>query len=203
MVDSGSVGDRVLALGNGDDVCPPAACAGGAALGDERAHAIQPLRHGRPEGVGEHVRVAHRLEGIDLSLVDGAVGLRDNLLGVRRLPVAVTALVSRLGSKAHDWDVEVRLLYFDGCPHWSVAEERLRLALASMGSGGQAIERVLVETPEDAERLGFIGSPTVVVNGRDPFAKGGEQSALACRVYSTPQGPAGSPTIEQLVEVLS
>lgn len=146
---------------------------------------------------------AHRLEGIDVSLVDRAVGLCDNLLGVRRLPVAVTALVSRLGSKAHDWDVEVRLLYLDGCPHWSVAEERLRLALASMGSGGQAIERVLVETPEDAERLGFIGSPTVVVNGRDPFAKGGEQSALACRVYSTPQGPAGSPTIEQLVEVLS
>jgi hypothetical protein len=117
--------------------------------------------------------------------------------------MAGPTLVSRLGSKAHDWDVEVRLLYFDGCPHWSVAEERLRLALASMGSGGQAIERVLVETPEDAERLGFIGSPTVVVNGRDPFAKGGEQSALACRLYSTPQGPAGSPTIEQLVEVLS
>ena len=117
--------------------------------------------------------------------------------------MAATALVSRLGSKAHHWDVEVRLLYFDGCPHWTVAEERLRIALASIGSGGQAIEHVLVETPEDAERLGFIGSPTVVVDGRDPFAKGGEQSALACRVYSTPQGPAGSPTIEQLVEVLS
>ena len=99
--------------------------------------------------------------------------------------------------------MEVRLLYFDGCPHWTVAEERLRVALASIGSGGQAIEHVLVETPEDAERLGFIGSPTVVVDGRDPFAKGGEQSALACRVYSTPQGPEGSPTIEQLVEVLS
>ena len=107
------------------------------------------------------------------------------------------------GSKAHDWNVEVQLLYFDGCPHWTVAEERLRLALASTGNGGQAIEHVLVETPEDAERLGFIGSPTVVVDGRDPFAKGGEQSALACRVYSTPQGPAGSPTIEQLVELLS
>jgi len=42
-----------------------------------------------------------------------------------------------------------------------------------------------------------------VVDGRDPFAKGGEQSGLACRLYSTPQGPAGSPTIEQLVELLS
>ncbi len=84
-----------------------------------------------------------------------------------------------------------------------MAEERLRLALASLGSGGQAIVHVLVETPEDAERLGFIGSPTVVVDGRTPLPREDEQSALACRVYWTPQGPAGSPTIEQLVEVLS
>lgn len=99
--------------------------------------------------------------------------------------------------------MDVRLLYFDGCPHWTGAEERLRTALASIGRDDQAIEHVLVETPEDAERLGFIGSPTVLVDGRDPFARGDEQPALACRVYSTPEGLAGSPTIEQLVEVLS
>lgn len=97
----------------------------------------------------------------------------------------------------------MRLLYFDGCPHWSVADERLRTALARVGRESQPIEHVLVETPEDAERLGFIGSPTVFIGGRDPFAKGGESFGLACRVYSTPEGLAGSPTVDQLVEALS
>ena len=99
--------------------------------------------------------------------------------------------------------MDVRLLYFDGCPHWTVAEQRLGTALSSVGRGGETIRHVLVETAEDAEGLGFIGSPTILVDGRDPFASGDEQPALACRVFSTPDGRAGSPTVEQLVEVLS
>jgi hypothetical protein len=43
----------------------------------------------------------------------------------------------------------------------------------------------------------------VRVDGRDPFATGGEQVGLACRVYSTPGGLSGSPTVEQFMEVLS
>ena len=105
--------------------------------------------------------------------------------------------------QAHDGCVDVQLLYFDGCPNWTVAEERLRSALVMVGRGGETIRRVLVETPEDAERLAFIGSPTILVDGHDPFTSGNESSALACRVFTTPDGRAGSPTVEQLVEVLS
>ena len=96
----------------------------------------------------------------------------------------------------------MRLVYFDECPHWVVAEERLRSALASVGRNDETIQRVLVETPEDAERLGFIGSPTILLDGGDPFAAGKEQPALACRVFSTPDRRAGSPTVAQLVEAL-
>ena len=99
--------------------------------------------------------------------------------------------------------MEVSLLYFDGCPHWTVAAQRLEEALAKVGRVGETVSHGLVETPEDAERLGFIGSPTILVDGEDPFATGSEQTALACRVFNTPEGPAGSPTVEQLVEVLS
>ena len=99
--------------------------------------------------------------------------------------------------------MDVRLLYFDGCPNWTVAEERLRAALARVGLDGESIQRVPVDTPEDAERLGFIGSPTILLEGRDPFATGAEQPALACRVFSTPDGRAGAPTLGQLVEALS
>lgn len=99
--------------------------------------------------------------------------------------------------------MDVALLYFDGCPHRTLAEQRLEAALAEVGRGGDSVRHVLVETPEEAERLGFIGSPTILVDGKDPFASGTEQPALACRVFSTPDGLAGSPTMEQLVAVLS
>ena len=99
--------------------------------------------------------------------------------------------------------MDVRVVYFDGCLHWAVVEQRLRTALEQVGRGGERIQRLVVPTPEDAERLGFIGSPPVLVDGLDPFATGGEQPALACRVFSTAEGRAGSPTVEQLVEVLA
>ena len=99
--------------------------------------------------------------------------------------------------------MDVRLAYFDGCPHWEVADQRLRAALEQVGRGDQRIDHDVVATPEDAERLGFIGSPTVLVNGQDPFASGAEPTALACRVYDTPEGRSGSPTVAQLVGVLS
>jgi len=99
--------------------------------------------------------------------------------------------------------MDVRLLYFDGCPNWPVAEERLREALTRVGLEGQSIGRVPVDTPDDAERLGFIGSPTILLDGRDPFATGREQPGLACRVFSTRDGLAGAPTLDQLVQALS
>ena len=99
--------------------------------------------------------------------------------------------------------MDLSLLYVEGCPHRSVAEERLGAALLRVGRGGHPVTHVVVETLQDAERLGFVGSPTILVDGRDPFASGATPAAVACRVYDTPDGPEGAPTVEQLVEVLS
>ncbi len=97
----------------------------------------------------------------------------------------------------------VELFYFDGCPSWRVAEERLTEALRSAGLDDITVQRRLVETAERAEEVGFTGSPTIRINGTDPFATGTEQVGLACRVYTTPAGLAGSPTLHQLLEVLA
>lgn len=94
----------------------------------------------------------------------------------------------------------VTLLYFDGCPNWQVADQRLRELQDEMGF---AVGYPTVETPEEAERLGFAGSPTLLVEGVDPFATGEEPSGLACRVYATPEGPQGSPAVSQLRGVLT
>jgi hypothetical protein len=95
--------------------------------------------------------------------------------------------------------MKLELLYFDDCPNWKVAAERLD----GLARGrGLTMERRLVTTPEQAEAARFRGSPTILVNGQDPFASGDELFGLSCRLYQTPDGPSGSPTIDQLDAVL-
>lgn len=95
--------------------------------------------------------------------------------------------------------VKLELLYFDDCPNWKVAAERLDAVAASRGV---VVVRRVVGTAEEAEASRFAGSPTVLIDGRDPFASGDGRFGLACRVYNTPDGPAGSPTVAQLEAVL-
>jgi len=60
-----------------------------------------------------------------------------------------------------------------------------------------------VESIEEAERLGFHGSPSIRVDGVDVFADADTAVGLSCRVYRTPDGPAGAPTVVQLQAVLA
>ena len=96
--------------------------------------------------------------------------------------------------------MQVRLLYVDGCPNWTVTDERLR-ALAGELAFDIAYEKI--ETPQRAEAVQFRGSPTVLVDGRDPFAADDAPVGLSCRLYVTPDGLAGAPTLEQLREALA
>lgn len=95
--------------------------------------------------------------------------------------------------------MQVTLLYFDGCPNWQTTYRQLETLAdeARVRTGRQ------VTTPEDADRLTFRGSPTVLVDGDDPFATGSEPVGLACRVYVTDAGLAGAPTEQQLREALT
>jgi hypothetical protein len=97
--------------------------------------------------------------------------------------------------------VQIQLLYFEGCPHWTVMEERLRAALGMTGNS-QPIEHVLVESTEEAVALRFAGSPSLLIEGQDPFPSSSSEVGLSCRVYSTPGGPQGAPTVEQLVRAI-
>ncbi|WP_426566098.1 thioredoxin family protein [Angustibacter sp. McL0619] len=97
----------------------------------------------------------------------------------------------------------VTLQYFDGCTSWRQAEERLRVALDRTGQADVPILLELVETDADAQRVGFHGSPTILLDGVDPFAVPDAPAGLSCRLYTTPNGLAGSPTQEQLIKVLS
>lgn len=96
----------------------------------------------------------------------------------------------------------VTIQYFDGCPSWQRAQEHLELAAAQLGLDlDVALQRV--ESVDDAERLGFIGSPTILIEGTDTFARPDAPAALACRVYSTPDGLSGYPSTAQLADALA
>lgn len=97
--------------------------------------------------------------------------------------------------------MEITLQYFDGCPNWEVLDRRLIEALN--GRTDASIVYQQVETAEEAMRLGFHGSPTILVDGVDPFAEAGAPFGLACRVFRTPDGLAGSPNVEQLRSAFS
>lgn len=92
--------------------------------------------------------------------------------------------------------MNVTLLYFEDCPNWRLADGHLRTLAAEYG--GITVERRLVESVDDAVATGFHGSPSILVDGADAFDAADAPIGLACRVYRTPAGPAGTPTIEQL-----
>jgi hypothetical protein len=97
----------------------------------------------------------------------------------------------------------VEILYFDGCPNYESAR-----ALVERVSRKLGIETELrfVEVPDDeaAERLHFLGSPTVRVAGLDvdPLAGELDHYVRSCRVYRTEHGFSGQPDERSIREAL-
>ncbi|MGH9279257.1 MAG: thioredoxin family protein [Acidimicrobiales bacterium] len=94
--------------------------------------------------------------------------------------------------------MRVTLQYFEDCPNWRIAEARLREALVEVGHPDHAIDHQRVESAEEAERVGFGGSPTILIDGIDPFADPAGPAGYACRVYSDD----AAPTVAQLRQAL-
>ena len=88
----------------------------------------------------------------------------------------------------------VQIFFFEGCPNHEQAQELVEQVAHELGLQP---EIALVEVPdsETAERLRFLGSPTIRVDGRDvePGADERQDFALSCRVYRSEHGFAGQP----------
>lgn len=97
----------------------------------------------------------------------------------------------------------VEILFFDGCPNHDSARTVVERVALDLGVDVD-LRLVDVVTPEDAERLRFLGSPTVRVNGKDvePGAAERTNFAHSCRVYGTESGFAGQPDEEWVRDAL-
>ena len=82
----------------------------------------------------------------------------------------------------------VELLWWRGCPSWEAAIELVRVEMAAAGLDPDGLVVHEVETEQEAERLGYPGSPTVLVDGRDIQDPGDEPAGLTCRVYRLRDG---------------
>jgi hypothetical protein len=91
----------------------------------------------------------------------------------------------------------VELLYFEGCPNHHATRALIERIAADEGAVSD-IQLVEVTSPEQAEALRFLGSPSVRVNGTDVEPGAGERDTfvLACRVYRTEAGLSGQPPEE-------
>jgi hypothetical protein len=89
---------------------------------------------------------------------------------------------------------QVEILYFDGCPTWQRAVELVRQVLSEARQEAD-LRLVRVESEDDARRLGFLGSPTIRVDGRDidPAVEAGGEFGLQCRLYRDGERLSGLP----------
>jgi hypothetical protein len=65
--------------------------------------------------------------------------------------------------------------------------------MRELGLDPAALRVVQIGSEEDAGREGFVGSPTIRVDGEDVFPPGDEPVGLTCRIYRLRDGRA-SPT---------
>lgn len=98
--------------------------------------------------------------------------------------------------------MRVEILHIEDCANWEEATLRVRNALAVTGHEDATIITTTLRTQEDAERVAFAGSPTITVDGDDLFPTDGRTTDLACRIYVTPSGLAGLPTVSQVTEAI-
>lgn len=95
----------------------------------------------------------------------------------------------------------IDLLYVDNCPNRASARRNLDDALGQTGLETAVHERA-VNSVDEAARLGMNGSPTVLIDGRDPFAVESDNPSLSCRLYRHDEALLGFPSVSQLIAVL-
>lgn len=85
--------------------------------------------------------------------------------------------------------MNVELLWWEGCPSTERALAAVREALSELDLSGVEVRMREIATDDDARDAGFVGSPTILIDGKDLVpAADDEQIGLSCRVYRRRDG---------------
>src|SRR2546429_3541416 len=96
--------------------------------------------------------------------------------------------------------MNLTILAVPDCPNVGLLEQRLSTALA--GRHDVTVTHHTIATDDQAARHGMHGSPTLLIDGADPFAQPGQPTSLSCRLYRTENGTEGAPSLRALHQVL-
>jgi Alkylmercury lyase len=98
--------------------------------------------------------------------------------------------------------VHLTVLAVPGCPSVELLEQRLTQVL--QGRQNVTVSRHTIDDHDQAARRGMRGSPTILVDGIDPFAEPGQPASVSCRLYRQGHGqPKGAPSVRQLRRAIS
>lgn len=89
----------------------------------------------------------------------------------------------------------VELLVVADCAHEAEAADLSRRALDDIGLSSTRFATRIIRNLSEARQVGFVGSPTILINGADPFRLPGTQPALACRIYRCGAGRSAVPEL--------
>lgn len=91
--------------------------------------------------------------------------------------------------------MRLQILQVPDCPNAAA----LRSLLAALVHGGTRIEQRVVHDEHEAADVGMRGSPTLLIDGIDPFTVAGQPVGLSCRLYRHESGVlTGTPSPAQL-----
>lgn len=84
---------------------------------------------------------------------------------------------------------DIELLWWEGCPSTGRAQAELEQAIRDVGLSGVDVRRTEIASDEEARARGFVGSPTILVDGEDVASAGSDEPpGLACRLYPRRDG---------------
>lgn len=93
--------------------------------------------------------------------------------------------------------MQLTILAVPGCPNAPVLKDRLAAILD--GRADITVSHQAISSEVDAARRGMHGSPTLLINGADPFADPSQPPTISCRLYRDDDGQAsGAPSVGQL-----
>ena len=78
-----------------------------------------------------------------------------------------------------------------------LSADEARRRLAEVLGDDSTVEMRCVADAGDAEREHLNGSPTILIDGIDPFGVA-PTASWSCRLFDTESGPAGVPSLTQL-----
>jgi hypothetical protein len=98
--------------------------------------------------------------------------------------------------------VRIEILHVADCPNLETARQRLEAALDRTDVTAN-VEVFEVTSTHEAQRRSMRGSPTILVDGQDPFASSSDEASLSCRLFATDDGVDGAPSVDQLIAALT